>query len=31
MNHREQFLNSVGNDSPQAFLRFIEQHVSDLL
>ncbi|XP_027038917.1 condensin-2 complex subunit G2-like [Pocillopora damicornis] len=28
MNHREQFLNSVGNDSPQAFLRFIEQHNS---
>ena len=28
MNLREQFLKSVGEDSPEAFLRFIEQHVS---
>jgi len=28
MNLREQFLKSVGEDSPQAFLRFIEQHNS---
>ncbi|PFX30456.1 Condensin-2 complex subunit G2 [Stylophora pistillata] len=28
MSHREHFLSSVVNDSPQAFLRFIEQHKS---
>jgi len=28
MNIREKFLKSVGEDYPQAFLRFIEQHVS---
>lgn len=31
MNLREQFLKSVEEDSPQAFLRFMEQHVSEVL